>query len=170
MGEVESIRRANAAYAAVFRRDGMGPRPRRQLAVVACMDARLDLFAMLGLQPGDAHIIRNGGGIVTEDVIRSLCLSQRNLGTREIVLVHHTDCGLEGLDDARLADELEQETGIRPDWEAGGFADPFEDVRRSARRIGQSPFIPFPQNLSGFVFDVDTGRLLDVDLTRGSGG
>lgn len=160
--DIDRIIAANRDYSAAFGASSRPVRPRRRLAVVACMDSRMDLFALLGLDVGDAHVIRNAGGIVTDDVIRSLCLSQRVLGTRQIVLIHHTDCGLEGVDDEEFAATLEEEVGAKPDWEAGGFADAFEDVRASIRRIAGSPFIPHPDSVAGFVYDVDTGWLEPV--------
>ncbi|MDA8044982.1 MAG: carbonic anhydrase [Actinomycetota bacterium] len=138
-------------------------RPAIGVAVVACMDSRIDLFALLGLRVGDAHVIRNAGGVVTDDTIRSLAISQRFLGTREIVLIHHTNCGLEGLDDDRLADDLQAETGIRPAWRARGFTDPVADVRRSIEALRRDPFVKEKDSIRGFVFDVATGRLDEVD-------
>ncbi|HMC39137.1 MAG TPA: carbonic anhydrase [Acidimicrobiales bacterium] len=154
---------ANAAtYLERSGHDGSRPvRPALQLAIVACMDSRIDLFALFGLNVGDAHVIRNAGGLVTDDAVRSLAISQRFLGTREIVLVHHTNCGLHGLDDDQLASDLEAETGHRPGWRAGGFTDPAEDVRRSIERIRSDPFIP-SKLVRGFVFNVETGRLAEV--------
>lgn len=160
--EAEAIRAANAAYAERF----AGPRPvrpARRLAIVACMDSRMDVFALLGLAVGDAHVIRNAGGVVTADVERSLTLSQRALGTHEIVLVHHTDCGLQGVSDDEFAARLQAETGAVPAWTVGGFADPFEDVRRSMGLLRASPFLLHRDRLTGFVYDVDSGRLLPVD-------
>ncbi|HET6966547.1 MAG TPA: carbonic anhydrase [Acidimicrobiales bacterium] len=138
-------------------------RPALQLAVVSCMDSRIDLFSLLGLRIGDAHMIRNAGGLISEDAVRSLAISQRFLGTREIVLIHHSNCGLEGLDDEKLAADLEAETGSRPSWRAGGFTDPAEDVRRSVQILKASPFIPHRDSVRGFVFDVHTGELIEVD-------
>lgn len=163
MKELERITRANRAYAEAFEAGDRPVRPQRRLAVVSCMDSRMDIFAMLGLEIGDAHVIRNAGGLVTDDVIRSLCLSQRALGTRQIVLVHHTNCGLEGVDDDHFVTTLEAETGQRPDWVPGGFADIYEDVRESIRRIVECPFLPHRDEVSGFVFDVSTGRILPVE-------
>ncbi len=137
--------------------------PALGVAVVACMDSRIDLFALLGLKVGDAHMIRNAGGVVTDDTVRSLAISQRFLGTREIVLIHHTNCGLEGLDDGELADSLEAETGTRPAWRARGFTDPAEDVRRSIEAIRADPFIREKGSVRGFVFDVVTGGLTEVE-------
>lgn len=153
---------ANRAFARRF----SGPasvRPRRELAVVACMDARLEVMAALGLQPGDAHVLRNAGGIVTADVIRSLCLSQRVLGTRTIVLVHHTDCGLHGVSDEEFARRLSAETGRTPDWDVGGFEDVEESVRVSMRRLTESPFLPHRERIAGFVYHIDTGALHRVE-------
>lgn len=154
---------ANAAtYPERSGHDGTRPvRPALELTIVSCMDSRIDLFALFGLAVGDAHVVRNAGGIITDDVVRSVAVSQRFLGTREIVLVHHTNCGLHGLDDEKLAAELEAETGQRPAWRAGGFADPYDDVRRSIERIQADPFIPSKQ-VRGFVFDVTTGKLDEV--------
>ncbi len=131
------------------------PRPARRVAVVACMDARLDLFAILGLKPGDAHLIRNAGGVATDDVIRSLTISQRKLGTREIVLVHHTDCGMLTFTEDELRAELLAETGIKPSWAAETFTDLELDVRSSMKRIRASPFVPYREHVRGFVYDVE---------------
>jgi carbonic anhydrase len=138
--------------------------PARQVAVVACMDARLDVYRILGLAEGEAHVIRNAGGVVTDDQIRSLAISQRLLGTREIVLIHHTDCGMLTFTDPQLRDQIEADTGVRPIWSAEAFDDPDADVRRSARRITSSPFVPHTDQVRGFVFDVATGRLSEVAL------
>jgi carbonic anhydrase len=129
---------------------------------VSCMDSRIDLFAVFGLKVGDAHMIRNAGGLVTDDTVRSLAISQRFLGTKEILLVHHTNCGLEGMDDAKLADDMERETGERPTWRAGGFTDPAESVRASMERVRTDPFIAVKDSVRGFVFDVKTGALTEV--------
>ena len=137
-------------------------RPALALTVVSCMDSRIDLFSLLGLKIGDAHMIRNAGGLITDDTVRSLAISQRFLGTREIVLIHHTNCGMEGLDDKKLASDLETETGQRPSWKAGGFTDAAEDVRRSIGIVRSNPFIPSRDSVRGFVFDVKTGELVEV--------
>lgn len=139
------------------------PRPRRRVAVVACMDARLDLFGILGLKPGDAHLIRNAGGVATDDVIRSLTISQRKLGTREVVLVHHTDCGMLTFTEDELRSELLQDTGIKPSWAAESFTDLDVDVRSSVKRVRTSPFLPHRDRVRGFVYDVDTGVLREVE-------
>ena len=153
----------NAAYAASFDGADLDVAPARRLAVVACMDARMDTYRMLGLANGDAHILRNGGGVVTDDVIRSLCLSQRLLGTREIVLIHHTRCGLQTVDEASFKAGLEAEVGVKPSWAVEGFEDPHADVRQSIRRLMLTPFLPHKDHISGFVYDVDDGRLLPVE-------
>jgi carbonic anhydrase len=151
----------NAAYARTF--DGPLPiPPSKNVAVVACMDARLDVYRMLGLSEGEAHVFRNAGGVITEDAIRSLALSQRLLGTREIILIHHTDCGMLTFTDDEFKLSVEEDTGIRPNWAAESFDDPEEDVRQSMRRIEASPFITKHESLRGFVFDTATGELHEV--------
>jgi carbonic anhydrase len=136
--------------------------PRRHLAVVSCMDSRIDVFALLGLKVGEAHVMRNAGGVVTDDMIRSLAISQRKLATREILLVHHTNCGLLGLSEDGFKSELEQETGMRPAWAVESFTDPAASVRQSIQRIKNSPFIPYRDQVRGFVYDVDTGELREA--------
>jgi carbonic anhydrase len=126
------------------------------------MDARLDLFGILGLEPGDAHVIRNAGGVATDDVIRSLTISQRKLGTREVILVHHTDCGMLTFTEDELRNELLAETGVKPPWSAEAFTDLDADVRSSMQRIRTSPFVPHRDHVRGFVYDVDTGALREV--------
>ena len=138
------------------------PRPRRKLAVLACMDARLDPARALGLEDGDAHVIRNAGGVVTDDALRSLAISQNLLGTEEIVLIHHTDCGMLTFTDEEFADRLESETGQRPEWRAHAFSDLDEDVRDGIERIRSSPFVPRTDKVRGFVYEVETGRLREV--------
>jgi carbonic anhydrase len=151
----------NEAYAAEF--GGLLPLPpARQLAVVACMDARLNVYGLLGLAEGEAHVIRNAGGAVTDDTIRSLAISQRLLGTREIILIHHTECGMLTFTDDGFKATIEEETGIRPPWAAEAFSDLDEDVRQSINRIKASPFIPVKDSVRGFVFDVSTGKLREV--------
>ncbi|MFJ9561695.1 beta-class carbonic anhydrase [Streptomyces fuscichromogenes] len=153
---------ANRTYAGAFTDPGMDARPVLHVAVVACMDARLDLHKALGLQLGDCHTIRNAGGVVTDDVIRSLTISQRKLGTRSIVLIHHTGCGLEALtEDFRT--ELEMEVGQRPAWAVESFRDVDQDVRQSMQRVRTSPFLVHTDDVRGFVFDVRTGLLREVD-------
>ncbi|MDO8362332.1 MAG: carbonic anhydrase [Actinomycetota bacterium] len=137
-------------------------RPRRQLAIVACMDSRMDIFQMLGLEHGEAHIIRNAGGVVTDDVIRSLVLSQRLLGTREIILVHHTNCGLQAITEDAFKAEIEAEVGIKPWWALECFTDPYTDTRQSINRLQHSPFVLHKDHIRGFVYDVADGRLHEV--------
>jgi carbonic anhydrase len=152
----------NVRFAAGFEDSGLEVAPRRHLAVVACMDSRMDIFKMLGLHNGEAHIIRNAGGVITDDVIRSLCLSQRALGTTEIVLIHHTDCGLHRLSEDEFKAELEAETGVKPTWALESFDDPHEDVRQSIRRLRATPFVRHKEAIRGFVYDVRTGLLDEV--------
>jgi carbonic anhydrase len=151
----------NEKYAAGF--DGPLPLPpAKHLAVLACMDARLDVHDLLGLEEGDAHVIRNAGGVATDDAIRSLAISQRLLGTREIVLIHHTDCGMLTFTDDEFKAGIQEETGLKPAWSAEAFADVVDDVRQSIRRITANPFVPHRDQVRGFVFDVATGRLEEV--------
>jgi carbonic anhydrase len=151
---------ANETWAREF--PGQLPvRPARAVAVVACMDSRMPLFPLLGLAVGDAHVIRNAGGVVTEDTVRSLTVSQHVLGTREIVLVHHTDCGLQSTDDVAFADLVEKATGRRPPWAARAFTDVDDDVRESMRLLRECPYL-LSHDVRGTVYDVDTGRLREV--------
>jgi carbonic anhydrase len=136
--------------------------PSRHVAVVACMDARLNVYAILGLKDGEAHVIRNAGGVITDDEIRSLAISQRLLGTQEIILIHHTDCGMLTFTDDGFKASIQQDTGIKPEWAAEAFADLDEDVRQSLNRIKANPFIPRKDSVRGFVFDVATGKLNEV--------
>ena len=136
--------------------------PSKHVAVVACMDARLDVSRVLGIGEGEAHVIRNAGGVVTEDVLRSLTISQRLLGTREIVLVHHTDCGMLTFTDDSFKKSVQDDTGIKPAWAAEAFNDLDEDVRQSIARITSSPFVPHTDQVRGFVFDVATGKLNEI--------
>jgi carbonic anhydrase len=158
----DELLRNNKAYAAAFDHDHHPVRPRRRLAVVACMDSRMDIFEMLGLRHGESHVIRNAGGVITDDVIRSLCISQRFLGTREIILLHHTDCGLQAVDEDAFKRELQSELGVKPLWSLESFHDPFVDTQQSMRRIQLSPFVRHKDHVRGFVFDVDTGQLHEV--------
>jgi carbonic anhydrase len=157
----ELLRNAEA-YAASFDKGDLPLPPARKLAVLACMDARLNPYALLGLQEGDAHMIRNAGGVVTDDGIRSLAIAQRLLGTEEIVLIHHTDCGMRTFTDDAFKRSIQDETGIKPEWAAEAFDDLDEDVRQSLARIRASPFIPRKESVRGFVYDVETGRLREV--------
>lgn len=153
---------ANNHYAAEFQDPGMDARPVLRVAVVACMDARLDLHAALGLELGDCHTIRNAGGVVTDDVIRSLTISQRALGTRSVALIHHTGCGMQAITE-EFRHELELEVGQRPVWAVEAFADVEQDVRQSMQRVRTSPFLPHTEDVRGFVFDVTTGLMTEVD-------
>ena len=149
-------------YADEFDRGDLPLPPAKRVAVLACMDARLDPHRLLGLAEGDAHVIRNAGGVVTDDEIRSLAISQRLLGTQEIILIHHTDCGMLTFGDDEFRRGLQTETGIKPEWAAEAFDDVDEDVRQSIARIQASPFIPRKDSLRGFVYDVTTGCLREV--------
>lgn len=153
----------NASYAQDFAQGDLPAAPAKALAVVACMDARIDVYRILGLDPGDAHVMRNAGGIVTDDVLRSLVVSQHALGARQVVLIHHTGCGMLGLDEGKLKTRAEQATGAAPEFPLGGFSDLEESVRASAARIANSPFLRF-EKIRGFVYDVKTGRLEECDL------
>jgi len=151
----------NARYALSF--SGPLPMPPSEhVAVVACMDARLNVYAILGLGDGEAHVIRNAGGVITDDEIRSLAISQRLLGTREIILIHHTDCGMLTFTDDAFKRSIQDETGVKPSWGAESFPDVDEDVRQSIARIKASPFVPHKDAIRGFVFDIATGRLNEV--------
>jgi len=152
----------SAAYAASFDKGGLPMPPGKQVAVLACMDARLNPYGILGLQEGDAHVIRNAGGVVTDDEIRSLAISQRLLGTKEIILIHHTDCGMLTFTDDAFKRQIQDDTGIKPEWAAESFTDLDEDVRQSIARIKASPFIPNKDSVRGFVYDVATGKLREV--------
>ena len=149
-------------YASSFDKGDLPMPPGRKLAVVACMDARLIPTKVLGLQEGDAHVIRNAGGVVTDDAIRSLAISQRLLGTEEIVLIHHTDCGMLTFNDDDFKRSIQDETGVKPSWAAEAFSDLDEDVRQSIARIRHSPFLPNKGSVRGFVYDVDSGALREV--------
>ncbi len=150
------------AYAEGFDKGDLPLPPARKVAVLACMDARLNPYGLLGLQEGDAHVIRNAGGVVTDDEIRSLAISQRLLGTEEIVLIHHTDCGMLTFTDDAFKRSVQDEVGIKPEWAAEAFSDLDEDVRQSIARIRASPFIPHTDSVRGFVYEVETGRLREV--------
>ncbi|MBB5934210.1 beta-class carbonic anhydrase [Streptomyces zagrosensis] len=137
--------------------------PSKRLAVIACMDARMDIYAMLGLKVGEAHVIRNAGGAVTDDAIRSLVVSQRELQTREVMLIHHTKCGMLGLSDDAFKREIQDETGIRPPWAVEGFERLEEDVRQSVLRVLVNPFVPHKDAVRGFIYDVDARSLYEVE-------
>lgn len=162
MSETDQLLKNNEAYVQSFDKSDLPLPPAKKVAVIACMDARLVPSRILGLEEGDAHVIRNAGGVVTDDEIRSLAISQRLLGTDEIVLVHHTDCGMLTFTDEEFAQQLEDETGVRPNWSAESFTDLDENVRESIARIKGSPFILRKDNLRGFVYEVETGRLREV--------
>ncbi len=162
MSTTDELLKNNESYAASFDKGDLPLPPGRKVAVLACMDARLDPARVLGLEEGDAHVIRNAGGVVSEDAIRSLAISQHLLGTEEIVILHHTDCGMLTFSDNQFADRLESETGSRPGWNAQAFEDLDIDVRDSIERIKASPFVPRSDSVRGFVYEVETGRLREV--------
>jgi carbonic anhydrase len=158
----DDLIRNAAAYAAGFDRGRLERPPRRKLAVITCMDARINLFSLLGLREGDAHIIRNAGGVITEDEIRSLAISQRLMGTEEIILIHHTDCGMQAFDDGDFRAQLEAETGVAVPWDTEAFSDLDLDVLKSIARIRESPFVPHTDRVRGFVYEVESGVLREV--------
>jgi carbonic anhydrase len=162
MSTTESLLEAATSYAAGFTKGGLPVPPGKRVAIVACMDARVNPYGIFGLSEGDAHVIRNAGGAVTDDAIRSLAISQRLLGTQEIVLVHHTDCGMLTFTDSEFARQVQEDTGIRPPWAPEAFSNIEEDVRQSIARVKTSPFLPRRDAVRGFVFDVKTGKLEEV--------
>jgi carbonic anhydrase len=162
MSATDDLLQNTREYAASFDKGEVPLLPARKVAVLACMDSRMDLVGLLGLELGDAHMIRNAGGVVTDDAIRSLAISQRMLGTREIVLLHHTDCGMLTFSDDEFKRSLLDETGIKPAWAVEAFDDLDEDVRQSLARIQASPFIPHKHSVRGFVYDVHTGAVREV--------
>jgi carbonic anhydrase len=162
MTVTDELLQNNARYADGFDKGDLPLPPAKGVAVVACMDARIHVSKILGLEEGEAHIIRNAGGIVSDDAIRSLAISQRLLGTREIVLIHHTDCGMLTFSDDEFRRQIEEETGVRPEWAAEAFPDLDSDVRQNIARIKASPFIPHKDSVRGFVYEVETGRLREV--------
>ena len=161
MSVADEYLKNNEAYAETYTGLPSG-RPSRQVAIVACMDARLDVARLLGMGEGEAHVMRNAGGAVTDDMIRSLAISQRLLGTTEIILIHHTDCGMAKTSEDAFKSVIEAETGIRPPWAVEAFTDVVSDVRQSVARLKASPFIPHKEAIRGLVFDVATGRLDEV--------
>ena len=161
MSTTEELLEANTAYTSAFDQPDLPMPPGRNVAVVACMDARLDVYRLLGLGLGEAHVIRNAGGVVSDDAIRSIVISQRLLGTNEIVLIHHTDCGMLTFHDDELKQAITEETGVRPAFSLEAFGDLDDDIRQSLARIEASPFIPH-KNARGFVYDVTTGALREV--------
>jgi carbonic anhydrase len=162
VSNTDELLRNAESYAAGFEKGDLPLPPARKVAVLACMDARVNPYALLGLQEGDAHIIRNAGGVVTDDEIRSLSISQRLLGTEEIVLIHHTDCGMLTFTDDEFKRSVQDDVGIKPEWAVEAFPDLDEDVRQSIARIQASPFIPRKDSVRGFVYEVETGRLREV--------
>jgi len=162
MSATDQMLASNARYAESFTKGDLALPPRCKTAVVACMDARLDVARLLGLEEGDAHVIRNAGGVVTDDVIRSLALSQRLLGTEEILLIHHTDCGMLTFKDDDVKAQIEADCGIRPHFALEAFKDLEQDIRQSIARIEASPFVPRKDQVRGFVYDVRTGRLAEA--------
>jgi carbonic anhydrase len=162
MSVTDTLVENSKQYAADFDKGDLPLPPGKKVAVLACMDARLNPYGVLGLEEGDAHVIRNAGGVVDDDAIRSLAISQNLLGTEEIVLVHHTDCGMLTFTDAEFAQKLEDETGQRPEWSAHAFSDLEGDVRAGIEKIRQSPFVPKTDSVRGFVYDVHTGELNEV--------
>lgn len=161
MSAVDDYVKNNEKYA-LTHAGGLSAPPSRNVAVVACMDARLETSSLLGMRNGEAHVIRNAGGVVTDDVVRSLAISQRLLGTREVMLIHHTDCGMQKIAEDEFKSAVEADTGIRPPWSVESFSDAEQDVRQSIARLKSSPFIPHKDAIRGFVFDVDTGKLNEV--------
>ncbi len=162
MSSTDDLLANNADYVSSFDKGDLPLPPATKTAIVACMDARLNVYGALGLSEGDAHVIRNAGGVVTDDAIRSLAISQRLLGTEEIILIHHTGCGMLTFTDDDFKRSIEEDTGIRPEWAAEAFPDLDADVRQSIARIKASPFIPRKDAIRGFVYEVETGRLREV--------
>ncbi len=162
MSTTDDLLKNNESFVESFDKGDLPLPPARKIAVVACMDARLNPYPILGLELGDAHVIRNAGGVITDDEIRSLAISQHLLGTEEIMLIHHTDCGMLTFNDQEFASKLEEETGQRPHWNAQSFPDLDQDVRDSIQRIKDSPFIPRTDSVRGFVYAVETGELREV--------
>jgi carbonic anhydrase len=163
VGVTDDLLANNRAFAAAFALGHLDVRPVLRLAVVTCMDSRLDVFASLGLENGQAHVLRNAGGVITDDVIRSLAISQRRLGTQEVMLVHHTDCGLQLITDDGFRTELLDATGMAPSFAIESFTDVERDVRQSIARVRSSPFLLHRDHVRGFVYDVDTGALREID-------
>ncbi len=165
MSVTDELLKNNEGYAAGFDKGELPMPPARKVAIVACMDARLNPYGLLGLQEGDAHVIRNAGGVITDDEVRSLAISQRLLGTEEIVLIHHTDCGMLTFTDDEFKRSIQDDTGIKPEWAAESFKDLDEDVRQSLARIQASPFIPNKDSVRGFVYEVESGKLREVSAS-----
>jgi carbonic anhydrase len=167
METIDELLANNREFAASLPARHLDVHPSRRLAVVTCMDSRLDVFAALGLGDGQAHVLRNAGGVITDDVIRSLAVSQRRLGTREVMLIHHTDCGMQSLSDDGFRAELQAATGVAPAWAIESFSDVDADVRQSILRVRRSAFLPHRERVRGFVYDVDTHRLHEVKVVAG---
>ena len=161
---IDDLLANNRAYAASNEPIHLAVSPSRKLAIVTCMDSRIDVFAALGLGDGEAHILRNAGGVITDDVIRSLAISQRKLGTRDVMLIHHTDCGMQKLTDDGFRAELQAATGVAPAFAIESFVDPEADVRQSILRVLRSEFVPHRDAVRGFVYDVDTHLLREVTV------
>jgi carbonic anhydrase len=162
MSATDELLKNNAEYAERFDKAGIPLPPAKKMAVITCMDARVSPYVMLGLTEGDAHVIRNAGGVVTDDEIRSLAISQRLLGTEEVMVIHHTDCGMLTFSDDEFRRQIQEDTGVKPQWAAEAFPELEEDVRQSVARIQASPFIPKKDSVRGFVYDVETGKLNEV--------
>jgi carbonic anhydrase len=162
MSAIDELLSANEEFATGLSERHLDVHPSRKLAIVTCMDSRLDVFAALGLGDGEAHVLRNAGGVITDDVIRSLAISQRLLDTREVMLIHHTDCGMEKISDDGFRAELQEETGVAPAFAIESFADVDADLRQSIRRVRRSTFLPQRDSVRGFVYDVDSHRLREV--------
>jgi carbonic anhydrase len=163
VGVIDELLGNNREFADSVADHHLDLRPARRLAIVTCMDSRLDVFAALGLEDGEAHVLRNAGGVITDDVIRSLAISQRKLGTREVMLIHHTDCGMEKISDDGFRAELQEATGVAPAFAVESFTDVDADVRQSILRVRRSAFVPHREAVRGFVYDVDTHRLREVE-------
>jgi carbonic anhydrase len=162
MSEIDQLLENAQRYGDAFDKGDLPLPPAKRVAIVACMDARLNPYALLGLSEGDAHVIRNAGGVITDDEIRSLSISQRLLGTEEIMLIHHTDCGMLTFSDDAFRRQVQEETGVKPEWAAEAFDDLETDVRQSIARIKASPFVPKKDKIRGFVYEIETGRLREV--------
>jgi carbonic anhydrase len=167
MDTIDQLIANNRAFAGRLADAHLDVQPSRRLAIVTCMDSRLDVFAALGLDDGEAHVLRNAGGVITDDVIRSLAVSQRRLGTREVMLVHHTDCGMQKLTDDGFRAELREATGVAPAFAIESFSDVEADVRQSILRVRRSPFLPHRNRVRGFVYDVDTHQLHEIEVDGG---
>ena len=169
MSVIDELIANNEGFSASLPDKHLDVHPKRQLAIVTCMDSRLDVFAALGLGDGEAHVLRNAGGVITDDVIRSLAISQRRLGTREVMLIHHTDCGMQKLTDDGFRTELMETTGVAPAFAIESFSDVDADVRQSLLRVRRSAFLPHRNLVRGFVYDVDTHRLREIDAGEPGG-